>query len=626
MERLLEDFAALDLKAWRQEVERLLKGASFEKRMFTETLDGLTVKPIYTAADTAGPGGHPPDPGVFPFIRGSEAPGAPARTWEVAQELPITDPAEFNRAVCDDLEHGQTAVNLVLDQSACAGNGGTEVTGPADLARALAGVDLAAVPLYIDTGPAVATVGEWLDSHCRQAGFDSAELRGALAFDPLAELARRGRVPGGLERAWPGLARLTRLAGEWGATGLRTVAVRGDVWHEAGASAAEELALALASGVEALRCLEVEGLDPKTVAARSWFVFSTGTDFFTEIAKFRAARRLWARVLESCGVASPEAGLVLHARSSGWSQSALDPHTNILRATTQAFAAIAGGCGSLHLDPFDRCTGQRGELARRLARNTQLVLRDEANFHRVADPAGGSWYVESLTRELADRAWGLFQELEREGGMARALRAGSPQRMAAATMVKRRERLAHRRDVLVGTNRYPLAEEAPPAPWEGTSVFTTGGEVEPIPALRGAEPFEALRSRVTADGPPRVLLAAMGRPAGYMARLEFTRSFYQVGGFRVDGERHFESTDEVVAALAGDPPAAVCIVSRDDAHAGLVPGLATGLLAAVPDLVIHLAGGNDGEWPGYRDTGVGERITLRSNVLDVLSRLAEVAS
>jgi len=695
--RLLESFPVQGLDRWQEEVVRLLKGASFEKRMFTTTIDGIRLRPIYTAADTAGLEQCQVPPGSPPYLRGTSAPGEPALRWEVAQELPFPDPAEFNRLLRHDLERGQTAVNLVLDDASAAGldpgpegegrvgRGGTSVSTLKDLQQALDGVDLERTPLFVRAGPAAPVFGALLAALCRKRGTGLARLSGAIGFDPLAEIVSRGGLPVDLERAWDGQALLTRWA-ERNAPGLKTIAVEGFPWSEAGAGAVQELACTMAGAVQALREAEKRGIETGRAAARCFFSFSVGTDFFTEIAKFRAARLLWARIAQACGGSGESAKLCFHARSSGWSSTLFDPHTNILRSTTQAFAAIAGGCGSLHLSAFDERFGLPGELSRRLARNTQLILRDESHFDRVADPAGGSWYVEALTDQLARKAWELFQELEAGGGMEQALRSGRPQEMAAATAGARQKNLALGTEVLVGTNRYanpgetPLDVSVPDylvveagrlgqleafrreaadtrtaalarldessftgrvedlelmaeaardgvtlgelSRWYGSGSAPERG-VQPLPGRRGAEPFETLRTRVSSGRPPRVLLAAMGPPAGYMARLEFARSFYQVGGFEVLGDLGFDSMAEVTAALGEHRPAAVCIVSSDDRYAELVPELAAGLLAAEPDLVLHVAGGPPGSEEVFLEAGVHRVIGLRSDVPAVLAELAQ---
>jgi methylmalonyl-CoA mutase len=699
-ERLLEDFPAPSLDQWQDEVVRLLKGASFEKRMLSTTIDGITLRPIYTRSDTADLDRLLTPPGTSPFLRGVEPPGRPAMRWEVAQELPYPDPRDFNRFLRHDLERGQTAVNLVLDNASSSGldadeagdglvgRGGTSIGSLDDLLRALDGVDLEKTPLLVQTGPAAPAFAALLWALCGVRGIDPARLSGAVGFDPLAELAAKGRLPMSLERAWDGQALFSRWA-ERVAPNLKTVLVQGWTWHEAGAGAAEELAFSMGSAVQALREAEKRGLEIEQAARRFYFCFAVGTDFFAEIAKFRAARLLWSRIVGACGAGGSVAKLTFHARSSGWSTTLFDPHTNILRCTTQAFAAIAGGCGSLHLRPFDERYGLPGELSRRLARNTQLVLRDESHFDRVADPAGGSWYVETLTEELARKAWELFQEVESAGGMEQALRRGGPQAILFATAEKRRENLARGRDVLVGTNRYPDPGAAPldhcfpdyqalevrsrqrlralrrgddPAreralerlaassPGGGVpdlelmagtaaqgltmgelsrwfaSIGTAEQGVLPVRAGHGGDRFESLRSGVSRDtagnGPPLVLLAAMGPPAGYMARLEFIRSFYQVGGFSVLGDLSFDTVEQAVAAAGEHRPAAVCIVSRDDRYAELVPTLAAGLLAAVPGLVIHMAGGPAAGEAACREAGIRQVITLRTDMPLVLSELA----
>lgn len=588
-ERLLGDFPAPDLEQWRREVERLLEGDSFEKRMLSTTVDGLTIKPVYTRADA----------GALEPVARRDA------RWEVAQELPADAPGAFNRLLRHDLERGQTAVNLDL--------GAARVETFDDLKLALDGVDLERTPLYLKTGPGSPDLLSMLRELCRERGTATARLGGALGFDPLAAPACGVAEPKRVGQVRDDQALAVRWAAD-SAPGMRALVVEGAAWHDAGAGAVEELAFALASAVAGLRDLEQRGVDPAQAAGSCWFSFAVATDFFGELGKFRAARRLWARIVEACGGGGEATKLVFHARSSGWSSTLLDPHTNILRSTTEAFAAIAGGCASLHLAPFDERQGAPGELARRLARNTQLILREEAHFDRVADPAGGSWYVESLTDQLARRAWELFQEIESWGGMARAVSEGRPQEMAAATADRRRQRLASRTDVLVGTNRYPLAGEAPPRPAAGPSAV-----------LRGGAPFEELRTRVAAAGPPVVLTAAMGPPAGYMARLEFIRSFYQVGGFEVPECGGFDSSAEVLDAVAEHRPAAVCIVSRDERYDDLVPGLAAELQAARPGLVLHLAGGGSEAMERFRGVGVSRQVTLRTNILELLSELAEQA-
>jgi methylmalonyl-CoA mutase len=361
----------------------------------------------------------------------------------------------------------------------------------------------------------------------RRRGTDPARLRGILAADPLGELARRGTLPGSLEDAWNQVGAALRWASEH-APRFRVAEVDGAPYADGGASAVEELAFVVASGVEYLRAMRDRDLDVDRAARRLGLSFRVGSSYFMEVAKLRAARLLWARVVKAFGGGAESQKAQIHARTASWNKTALDPWVNLLRTTTEAFAAVVGGTDSLHVGFFDEAVRAPDGFSHRLARNIQLILREECHLTRVADPAGGSWFVESLTDELARESWSLVQEVEAEGGMAAALAAGLPQERVAATARTRRERLATRRDVLVGINRYanpdetPLGEpgsgagpsDAPSAP----SPEERGGEVAAHRESRSEAAAEELAGRlaelVDAGGAERVEAAARAAAAG----------------------------------------------------------------------------------------------------------------
>jgi methylmalonyl-CoA mutase len=669
-ERLLEGFPAPSLKEWEQECAHLLVGAPYAQKLLTSTYEGITLRPLYVREDAAGLPHLNDLPGAAPYRRGTHPLGHLQAPWWVAQELPYPDYETFNRCLRQDLERGQTAVNLLLDEATQAGRdpdqaavgevgkGGTSIASVIGLEKALAGVDLSRVPLLVQAGSAALPFAALVVALLRRRGQDPMVLRGSLGMDPICGLAQRGKLPLSLQRAYDELALLTRWAKDH-APRMRTVAAYGFPWHEGGGSAVQELAFTLAAAVQHLRELEQRGLGIQDVGPRLLFGLEVGPHFFLEIAKLRAARLLWARVAEACGGDAMAQQVFLHVRSSPVSLTAVDPWVNILRGTTEAFAAIVGGCDSLHVAPFDEALGLPGELARRLARNTQLVLREEAHFDRVVDPAGGSWYVESLTAELAEKAWALFQEIEQEGGLISALAKELPQRQVAATAALRRQNTATRQDVLVGVNRYPDAAEVPPvaevpdlvafhaarterlqelrtsaehtenlkvleklgavlesspvaqfeAVVEAAAQGATIGEftqvlrhgeddrpvVMPVKSFRAAAGFEALRHRVESwrertGRTPQVFLANLGPLAGYMPRLDFARSFFQIGGFAVADESWFATPAEAAkAALASGAPV-VAIVSTDVRYAEAVPLLAAALKQGKSAPQVMLAG------------------------------------
>ncbi|HOX25503.1 MAG TPA: acyl-CoA mutase large subunit family protein [Candidatus Krumholzibacteria bacterium] len=469
---LADLFPVPTLEQWHAECLRLLDGIPFEKQMLTPTYEGITLRPLYTRADLAGLPHLDSRPGCAPYVRGGLPLGYRERPWEVAQELPYPTCEEFGKALRHDLAVGQTAVVLVIDRAGQAGldpdlarpeqvgSGGTSIAALDELDLALAGVDLAQVPLYLESGSAALAYAAMLVALASRRGVEPSRLRGSIGFDPLAGLAELGRVPVRLAQAYDELAVLTDWAAAQ-APDLATLAVRGHVYHDGGASAVQELGVALAVAVHHLRELEQRGLPIELVAPRVRCELSVGTHFFMEIARLRAARLVWARIVGAAGGDDRAQRLVIGARTSRFTKSALDPHVNLLRATTEAMAAILGQVDSLHVSPFDEPLGLPDEFSRRLARNTQLVLRDESHLDLVVDPAGGSWFVEALTGEVAAAAWRVFQEIEAAGGAPAAFQAGTIQARIAATAAERRRNLAQRRDVLIGTNQYPDAGETP---------------------------------------------------------------------------------------------------------------------------------------------------------------------
>ena len=475
---LARHFPAQTLEAWRAEVETLLKGAPYDRRMLTVLPEGITLRPLYTALDTEMLEVARVVPGEAPFTRGARVLGYRLDPWEIAQELPFPDATSFNEALRHDLERGQTTAVLALDAAGRAGldpheapagrtgRGGTSLATLAEFEAALSGVDLDRVPLFLHAGSAALPAASLLLAWMRRRGIDPTRLRGCVGSDPLAD-ALAGSTEASeaaIEAAYDRLAALSAWIESQTSPSdprLRTLVAWGTRWHDAGGSAVEELAYTLASAVQTLRALERRGLDPEAAARRLFVGFAAGPRFLVEIAKFRAARMLWGRIGEACGWEDGGGDLWIHARTATRNQSAIDPHTNLLRATTEALAAILGGCDSLTVVPFDAPAGLPSDSARRLARNTQLILRDESRFDAVLDAAGGSWALESITAELAEKAWELFREVESDGGLLAALLKGTPQSRVASAAEELRRNVATRRDVLVGVNQYANPEDPP---------------------------------------------------------------------------------------------------------------------------------------------------------------------
>ncbi|MFF4543561.1 methylmalonyl-CoA mutase family protein [Streptomyces sp. NPDC001435] len=530
---LAAEFPDATHEQWQALVEGVLRksgkevsGAAAEDALSTTLEDGLRTRPLYTARDTA------PDPGLpgfAPFVRGGRSEGSTAGGWDVRQRHAAAE----DGAILTDLENGVTSLWLLV------GRGGIPVSG---LARALDGVYLDLAPVVLDAGRDVEAAAVELLRLYEERGVDPKAVRGNLGADPLGLEARTGTS---LDFA-PVAALAARCAETW--PGLRALTVDALPYHEAGGSAAQELGASLATGVAYLRELTEAGLTAEQALAQLEFRFAATADQFLTVAKLRAARRLWARVAEVCG--APGAGAqVQHAVTSPVMMTRRDPWVNMLRATVATLAAGVGGADSVTVLPFDHALGLPDAFARRIARNTSTILVEESHLARVIDPAGGSWYVESLTDEIARAGWEFFRSIERDGGQAAVLRSGRIRTDLATTWAERSKKLAKRREPITGVSEFPFLAEKPverePAP-EGPS----GG----LPRVRRDEAYEELRARsdahLAATGSrPRVFLATIGSAAAYTARSTFAANLFQAGGIEPVTEGGFEDSGATEAVL-----------------------------------------------------------------------------
>ncbi|MDR1462750.1 MAG: acyl-CoA mutase large subunit family protein [Azoarcus sp.] len=463
-----DEFEQPDKEKWKAEAVAALKGAPFDKVLFTKTYEGLTLEPIYCAEDIAGLPHLKSKPGFAPFVRGTRPNGFIGAPWKISQELTLVFPKEFNEEARYDLARGQTALNVVLDRATRSGQdpgdaaaddvgrGGVSLATLADVSTLFRGIALDKVAVQCHTGvtalPLLAMLSVALQDNDQGINYLYG-LDGCIGADPLGVLATEGRLPVSLKTAYDGLYQTTAWALKK-TQKLQTIFVQGHPYHDAGASSTEEVAFALATAVEYLREMIGRGLPVDRVAPRIRFGFSLGSIFFMEIAKLRAARILWAQIVAAFGGSPDAQKMVIHARTSAFNKTVFDPYVNMLRVTSEGFSGAVGGADSMHLAPFDEPIRTPDRFSRRIARNVQVMLQEEARFTLPIDMGGGSYTIEKLTHEFAQAAWRLFQEIEKNGGMATALAAGTPQAMAGTTAAKRAKAVETRSDVILGTNMY----------------------------------------------------------------------------------------------------------------------------------------------------------------------------
>jgi len=535
------------------------------------------------------------------------------------------------------------------------------------------------VSVQIETGASPLPLAALFLTQAREKRASRTKFKGGFTADPLAEWAVRGSLPVTLEALYEDLAGWTTWAEE-NAPGLSTIGVSGAHWHEAGGNAVQELAFTMATGAEYLREMSARGVDPAVTNARMRFRFTTGSQFFTELSKFRAFRPLWSRVLKGFGVDPAQSWPVVHAASARWNQTRLDPHVNMLRATTGALSAVLGGVDSLHVSAFNEVTGGSDEISQRIASNVHTLLAEEFRLLSPADPSGGSWYIEKLTDELARKSWKLFQEIERDGGFVKSFENGRPQKLISATAAEKLDAINKRRMSFVGSNVFPNLKEravapraispedaraargcdvvarrprpkktALPARWPArlreamvaASAGATIGQlmtraygaapasapvVAPVIPWRAAEGFEQLR--VAADSfeartgkRPQVFLAKMGPALQHKARADFASGFFAAGGLEALGRQSFDTPESAVLAAVNSGAQVAVLCSTDETYPAIAPVFARAMKAAAPAVTLVLAGYPTEHIEAFREAGIDEFIHIRADVHGVLAQL-----
>jgi methylmalonyl-CoA mutase len=616
-ESLAAGFPAASVEDWQRRVLAKSPEAPFKTRLE----DGLEVRWLYTPADALAPdpGGLP---GHAPYVRGTRL----GEQWAIRQEHGAPARRQANSEILEDLEGGATEIALRIDPS---GARGVPVTSTDELDEVLDGVLLDLAPVALSAGEDALAAATWLTELWDRRGAASDQLGGSLRLDPIGTLARAGAPERDYQQA---MAEAFAYVADFGPRlpRVQVVGVDTGAYVDAGAGAVTELALAIATGLAYLRSGESAGVEPATVAARLEFTFGAGPDQFLELAKFRAARRLWSSVLAHCRVSADQRRSRTYARTSRRMVSSLDPWVNLLRDTTATFAAGVGGADGITVLPFDEAVGeslgQPGPLGRRMARNTQLVLLEESSLHRVADPGGGSWYVEALTDVVARSAWSQLQEIERSGGIVSALSSGRVAERLEAEADRRHEDLAHRQRILTGVNAFPLIGDdglARPDFPAATEADRPPGHG--LPAVRDASAFEHLRAKALdlakRGEEPTVYLACMGPLAAHVNINLWAKSFFESGGITTVSSG-VQPDDQAHAALLrehGLAAAVVCAGRQADAEAQ--KSLVATLRAAGAHTVYLAGAGAEAAGAAGADVGVRDGVDMVSVLSDLLDRL-----
>jgi methylmalonyl-CoA mutase len=609
---LAADFAPATQDDWRKLVDGVLKGASFE-RLVGKTYDDLKIAPIYPRAKDAVP------------IAGRAA----AAPWQIMQRIDHPDPAKANAIALHELENGATGLEVEFAGGPGARGFGVKDATPETLKRLFEGVVLDA-GISIALNPVIGreNAGENLAALIEARRVDPAKVDLRFNYQALSTIAVRGSAPSDWSEMTRPFATIVANLMKRGFKGPSVLA-DGRPVHDAGGSEAQELAFAMSLAVAYLRMLEAGSIDIDAARSAISFRLSADADQFLTMAKFRALRLLWARVEQASGL--PPKPVFVAAETAWRMLTQRDPYVNMLRATMATFAAGLAGANAITVLPHTLALGLPDSFARRVARNTQLVLLEESNLARVSDPAAGSGGIESLTQELCQSAWSLFQEIEKAGGVFAALQRGLIQGKVAATHKAREANVARRKDVLTGASEFPNLHEAAatvedvkratPAPINDPVKF------EPLTAIRLAVPFERLRERSDQIAKqkgkrPRVFLANLGTAADFTARATFARSFFEIGGIEAIDSEGFADASALAAAWKASGAGIACLCSQDKVYTQQAEAAAKALQTAGARH-IYLAGRPGEQEAALRDAGVSDFIFAGGDALAVLQKAYE---
>ena len=605
-EKLFSDFSPVSTEQWMEKVTADLKGADFEKKLVWKTNEGFKVKPFYRMEDLEGLKTTDALPGEFPYLRGTKKNN---NEWLVRQEIKVECPVEANAKALDVLDKGVDSLSFHVKAKELSAE---------YIETLLKDICAECVELNFSTcqGHVVELAG-LLVAYFQKHGYDLTKLQGSINYDYFDKMLAKGKEKGDMVATAKALIEATAALPNY-----RVLNVNALTLNNAGSYISQELGYALAWGNEYLSQLTDAGVPAATVAGKIKFNFGISSNYFLEIAKFRAARMLWANIVASYDAENKcAAKMKIHAETSTFNLTLFDAHVNLLRTQTEAMSAALAGVDSMTVVPFDKTYTAPDELSERLARNQQLLLKEESHFDKVIDPAAGSYYIENLTIAIAKQAWNLFLAVEEEGGFYASVKAGKVQAAVNESNAARHAAVAKRREVLLGTNQFPNFNEkaGDKKPLEATCCCGGHSTCEKdVPTLnfdRAASEFEALRLETEASGKrPKAFMLTIGNLAMRQARAQYSCNFLACAGYEVVDNLGFPTVEEGVEAAMAAKADIVVLCSSDDEYAEY----AVPAFKAVGGRAMFIVAGAPACMDELKAAGIENFIHVRVNVLDTL--------
>ena len=607
--KLFAEFPPVSTEKWEEVINKDLKGADYEKKLVWKTIEGFKVKPYYRAEDLEHIEYLNSNPDQFPYTRGKHADN---NVWEIRQDIREKNPEKANAIALDAVKRGATSLGFCTKQ----------IVTIDDMAKLFKGIYINAVSINFNCSEDYLKILKLYKEYAVREGYDTKELCGSCNYDMFRHALVHGKFRNGEEGDLDAARDLIEYAKE-NFPKFRVIGVNGSLLVNAGSNIVQELGFSLAAANEMLAKLSDKGMDVTSIAKSIVFNFAIGGNYFMEIAKIRAARLLWSKIVEqykpSCDCACKA---FINATSATWNKSIFDPYVNMLRTTTETMSAAIAGADSISVVPFDSTFKEADDFSYRIARNQQLLLKEESYLDKIVDPAAGSYYIENLTDSIAQYAWQNFIAIEEKGGFASAIRAGYVQDEIAKTAQQRDMDIATRKTTILGTNQYPNLTESMYAKIEKQGHCCChcqeGDEVKVIKPYRGAEAFEQLRLATEQSGKrPKVFLLTYGNLAMRRARSGFATNFFGVAGYEIIDNNGFATAEEGVNAALEAKADIVVLCSSDEEYAEITETACNMLKGKVKSIV--LAGFPKEMVETYKGYGINEFIHVKTNVLESLT-------
>ncbi len=621
---LFKEFPPVSTADWQAKIEADLKGKDFEKTLVWRTNEGFNVRPYYREEDLESLKYLNTLPGQFPYVRGTKESG---NEWLIRQDIDVSCFSDANKKALELLNKGINSLGFIIK--------GDEDLTMSDLEKLLNGIDLNACEVNISRCHHKPVSYSLLAQYIKKNYGENSTVKASVKVDPIGRMVRKGSLD---MSEFEGLKKLIEETETLG--NFRVVSVNGKFLRDSGASIVQELGFSLAIGAEYMTQLTEMGVEAYDAASKIKFNFGVGANYFMEIAKLRAARLLWAKIVEAykptckCGddcdcegeckdgICNCCGAMTIHSENTIWNKTVYDPYVNMLRTQTEAMSAVLGGTDSLTVLPFNAIYERPTDFSERIARNQQLLLKEESHFDKIADPAAGSYYIENLTNNIADLAWKLFLDVQEKGGFIAAFKEGFVQSQIEATAAKLDSAIATRRENLLGTNQFPnfteyIQNELDAEIFERKSCKSADAVAEPLKRYRGAQAFESLRyatDMYAKNGKrPLVFMLTIGSLAMRKARAQFACNFFAVAGFDVVEGKGYSDVEEGIVDAVEAGASIVVICSSDDEYAEFAPQAAEKLIDEV-----FVVAGNPACKEELEAKGIKNFIHVKSNLLNEL--------